>query len=80
MIGISSDQRRRRRASGAAVRRPSSARPVGSGTACSTMPRRVTHYHEQPMREARKVDDLSLAVAADIAEEQRHNEGGGAIR
>ena len=41
---------------------------------------RVTFYQEQPMREARKVDDLSMAVAADIAEEQRANEGGGAVR
>ena len=41
---------------------------------------RVTYYHEQPMREARKVDDLSAAVSADIAEEQRANEGGSAVR
>ena len=41
---------------------------------------RVSHYHEQPMREARRVEDLSMAVAADIAEEQRGNEGGGAVR
>ena len=41
---------------------------------------RITHYHEQPMREARKVEDLSMAVAADVAEEQRANEGGSAVR
>jgi peroxiredoxin len=41
---------------------------------------RVTFYHEQPMREARTVDDLSAAaVTADVAEEQRANEGGGAV-
>jgi peroxiredoxin len=41
---------------------------------------RVTYYHEQPMREARKIDDLSAAVSADIAEEQRANESGSAVR
>jgi peroxiredoxin len=41
---------------------------------------RVTYWHEQPMREARKVNDLSMAVTADIAEEQRENEGGSAVR
>jgi peroxiredoxin len=41
---------------------------------------RIAHYHEQPMREARKVDDLSMAVTADIAEEQRENEGGSSVR
>jgi peroxiredoxin len=41
---------------------------------------RVAHYEEVPMREARKVEDLSLAVAADVAAEQRANEGGGAVR
>jgi peroxiredoxin len=40
---------------------------------------RITFYHEQPMREARKVGDLSMAVAADVAEEQRANEGGSAV-
>jgi hypothetical protein len=32
------------------------------------------------MREARKVEDLSMAVAADVAQEQRENEGGSAVR
>ena len=41
---------------------------------------RITHYHEQRMREARKVDEISAAVTADVAEEQRANEGGGAVR
>src|SRR5688572_24152445 len=41
---------------------------------------RVAHYEEVPMREARKVEDLSMAVAADVAAEQRANEGGGTVR
>ena len=41
---------------------------------------RIAHWEEVPMREARKVEDLSMAVAADIAAEQRANEGGGAVR
>jgi peroxiredoxin len=41
---------------------------------------RITYYHEHPMREARKVGDLSMAVAADVADEQRANEGGSAVR
>lgn len=41
---------------------------------------RVSHYHEQPMREARNVDDLAMAVTADVAAEQRANEGGSAVR
>ena len=40
---------------------------------------RISFYQEQPMREARKVEDLSMAVAADVAEEQRANEGGSAV-
>ena len=49
------------------------------GTVVISPDGRITHYHEQPMREARKVDDLSAAVTADIAEEQRENEGGSAV-
>src|SRR5687767_5306264 len=37
---------------------------------------RIEHYEEVPMREARKVADLSQAVAADVAKEQRANEFG----
>jgi peroxiredoxin len=37
---------------------------------------RISYYKEVPMKEARSVNDLSLAVTADIAEEQRRNEGG----
>ena len=40
---------------------------------------RITHYQEVAMREARKVADLSQAVAADIAKEQRANEFGNAV-
>lgn len=40
---------------------------------------RIRRWEEVNMREARKVNDLSLAVAADIAEEQRANEGGSAV-
>ena len=40
---------------------------------------RIAHWQEVAMREARKVEDLSLAVAADVAAEQRANEGGGAV-
>jgi peroxiredoxin len=40
---------------------------------------RISFYQEQPMREARKVEDLSMAVAADVAEEQRANEGGSSV-
>lgn len=40
---------------------------------------RITHYQEVAMREARKVADLSTAVAADIAKEQRANEFGNAV-
>jgi peroxiredoxin len=36
---------------------------------------RITYWHEQPMREARKVEDLAKAVAV----EQRANEGGSAV-
>lgn len=35
---------------------------------------RVSFWHEQPLKEARKVDDLSKAVAVAVA--QRENEGG----
>src|SRR5947208_6795128 len=41
---------------------------------------RVSFYHEQPMREARKVEDLVKAVAIDVAATQRANEGGSAVR
>ena len=41
---------------------------------------RIAHWEEVAMREARKVEDLSMAVAADVAAEQRANEGGGAVR
>ena len=41
---------------------------------------RIARWEEVAMREARKVEDLSLAVAADVAAEQRANEGGGAVR
>jgi peroxiredoxin len=41
---------------------------------------RISHYEEVPMREARKVEALSMAVAADVADEQRANEGGSAVR
>ncbi|HYE17330.1 MAG TPA: peroxiredoxin [Tepidisphaeraceae bacterium] len=40
---------------------------------------KVRRWEEVNMREARKVNDLSMAVAADIAEEQRANEGGSAV-
>jgi len=40
---------------------------------------KIRRWEEVNMREARKVNDLSLAVAADIAEEQRANEGGSAV-
>jgi hypothetical protein len=40
----------------------------------------ITYYLELPMREARKVVVLSMAVAADVADEQRANEGGSAVR
>ena len=41
---------------------------------------RIAHYEEVPMREARRVEALSMAVAADVAAEQRANEGGSAVR
>jgi len=41
---------------------------------------RIARWEEVPMREARKVEDLSMAVAADVAAEQRANEGGSAVR
>ena len=40
---------------------------------------RIAHYEEVPMREARKVGELSQAVAADVAKEQRANEFGQAV-
>src|SRR3954464_9560402 len=40
---------------------------------------RVTYCQEQPMREARMVEDLSKAVAIDAAMAQRTNEGGDAV-
>ena len=40
---------------------------------------RVSFYREQPMREARKVEDLAKAVAIDVATAQRANEGGAAV-
>jgi peroxiredoxin len=39
---------------------------------------KVAYWHEQPLKEVRKVDDLSKAVATAVAE--RANEGGSAVR
>lgn len=38
---------------------------------------KVTHYHEQPMREARKVEDLAKAVTTAMVD--RNNAGGNAV-
>jgi peroxiredoxin len=50
------------------------------GTVVINKDGRIAHWEEVAMREARKVEDLSMAVAADVAAEQRANEGGGAVR
>jgi peroxiredoxin len=39
---------------------------------------KISYWHEQPTKEARKVEDLSKAVATAV--QQRANEGGSAIR
>src|SRR4051812_21142837 len=39
---------------------------------------KISYWHEQPTKEARKVEDLSKAVA--VAVQQRANEGGSAVR
>jgi peroxiredoxin len=40
---------------------------------------KVAYWHEQPTKEARKVEDLSKAVAIETAMAQRANEGGDAV-
>jgi len=49
------------------------------GTVIISKEGKIRRWEEVNMREARKVNDLSMAVAADIAEEQRANEGGSAV-
>lgn len=39
---------------------------------------KISHWHEQPMREPRRVDDLTRAIIGD-AIHQRENEGGSAV-
>jgi peroxiredoxin len=40
---------------------------------------KIAFWHDQPIREARKVEDLAKAVAIDAALSQRANEGGDAV-
>ena len=40
---------------------------------------KISYWHEQPTREARKVEDLAKAVAIETAMAQRANEGGDAV-
>jgi peroxiredoxin len=49
------------------------------GTVITGKDGRIEHYQEVPMREARKVGELSAAVGADVAREQRANEFGQAV-
>lgn len=38
----------------------------------------ITYWHDQPLKEERQIDDLSAAVASELAD--RANEGGSAVR